>query len=42
MLIDGDIGPTQSVDLSDQVQVQMFFAWHRENDSVALEFTGNL
>ena len=42
VLIDGDIRPTQSVDLSYPVQVQMFFAWHRENDSVALEFTGNL
>ena len=28
VLIDGDIGPTQSVDLSDPVQVQTFFAWH--------------
>ena len=42
VLIDGDIGPTQSVDLSDPVQVQKFFAWHKDNDSVALEFTGNL
>ena len=38
VLLDGDIGPTHSVDLSDPDQVQRFFVWHRDNGSVGLEF----
>ena len=39
MLSDGDIGPTDSVDVSDQDQVTRFFVWHRDNGSVGLLFT---
>ena len=38
MLSDGDIGPTDSVDVSDPDQVTRFFVWHRENGSVGLNF----
>ena len=39
MLSDGDIGPTDSVDVSDPDQVTRFFVWHRDNGSVGLQFT---
>ena len=39
MLSDGDIGPTDSVDVSDPDQVTRFFVWHRDNGSVGLYFT---
>ena len=39
MLSDGDIGPTDSVDVSDPDQVTRFFVWHRDNGSVGLAFT---
>ena len=39
VLSDGDIGPTDSVDVSDPDQVTRFFVWHRENGSVGLQFT---
>ncbi|CAI8055988.1 hypothetical protein GBAR_LOCUS30506, partial [Geodia barretti] len=39
VLSDGDIGPTDSVDVSDQDQVTRFFVWHRDNGSVGLQFT---
>ena len=39
MLSDGDIGPTDSVDVSDPDQVTRFFVWHRDNGSVGLTFT---
>ena len=38
LLSDGDIGPTQSVDVSDPDQVRRFFVWHRDNGSVTLQF----
>ena len=38
MLNDGDIGPTHSVNVSDPDQVYRFFAWHRDNGTVRLEF----
>ena len=38
MLSDGDIGPTDSVDVSDKDQVTRFFVWHRDNGSVGLDF----
>ena len=41
MLSNGDIGPTDSVDVSDPDQVTRFFVWHRDNGSVALFFTAN-
>ena len=41
MLSDGDIGPTDSVDVSDPDQVTRFFVWHRDNGSVALQFFAN-
>ena len=39
VLSDGDIGPTDSVDVSDQDQVTRFFVWHRDNGSVGIYFT---
>ena len=39
MLIDGDIGPTHSVDVSDRDQVRRFFVWHRDNGTVTLNFS---
>ena len=39
VLSDGDIGPTDSVDVSDPDQVTRFFVWHRHNGSVGLQFT---
>ena len=39
VLIDGDIGPTHSVDVSDPDQVRRFFVWHRDNGTVTLEFS---
>ena len=42
VLSDGDIGPTDSVNISDPNQVTRFFVWHRHNGSVALYFTGDL
>ena len=39
VLSDGDIGPTDAVDVSDQDQVTRFFVWHRDNGSVGLFFT---
>ena len=41
VLSDGDIGPTDSVDVSDPDQVTRFFVWHRDNGSVALYFTAS-
>ena len=41
MLSDADIGPTDSVDVSDPDQVTRFFVWHRDNGSVGLQFTTN-
>ena len=38
VLSDGDIGPTDSVDVSDADQVRRFFVWHRDNGTVALQF----
>ena len=38
VLSDGDIGPTDSVDVSDPDQVTRFFVWHRDNGSVGLQF----
>ena len=39
VLIDGDIGPTHSVDVSDRDQVLRFFVWHRDNGTVTLNFS---
>ena len=39
VLSDGDIGPTDSVDVSDPDQVTRFFVWHRDNGSVGLQYT---
>ena len=39
VLIDEDIGPTHSVDVSDRDQVRRFFVWHRDNGTVTLEFS---
>ena len=41
VLGDGDIGPTDSVDVSDPDQVTRFFVWHRDNGSVGLQFFAN-
>ena len=41
VLSDGEIGPTDSVDVSDPDQVTRFFVWHRDNGSVGLEFTAS-
>ena len=38
VLSDGDIGPTDSVDVSDPDQVHRFFVWHRDNGTVQLQF----
>ena len=38
VLSDGDIGPTDSVDVSDAHQVRRFFVWHRDNGTVRLVF----
>ena len=38
VLSDGDIGPTDSVDVSDADQVRRFFVWHRDNGTVDLVF----
>ena len=38
VLSDGDIGPTDSVDVGDADQVRMFFVWHRDNGTVDLVF----
>ena len=38
VLSDRDIGPTDSVDVSDADQVRRFFVWHRENGTVGLVF----
>ena len=38
VLSDGDIGPTDSVDVSDADQVRRFFVWHRDNGTVGLVF----
>ena len=38
VLSDGDIGPTDSVDVSDADQVRRFFVWHRDNGTVDLMF----
>ena len=38
VLSNGDIGPTDSVDVSDPDQVTRFFVWHRDNGFVGLEF----
>ena len=42
VLSDGDIGPTDSVDVSDPDQVTRFFVWHRDNGSVGLYFTDTI
>ena len=41
VLIDGDIGPTHSVDIdvSDRDQVRRFFVWDRDNGTVTLQFS---
>ena len=39
VLIDGDIGPTHSVDVSDRDLVRRFFVWPRDNGTVTLEFS---
>ena len=39
VLSDGDIGPTDSVDVSDPDQVHRFFVWHRDNGQVTLLFS---
>ena len=41
VLNDGDIGPTQSVNVSDPDQVRRFFVWHRDNGTVTLHFPMN-
>ena len=41
VLSDGDIGPTDSVDVSDPDQVTRFFVWHRDNGLVGLFFTAS-
>ena len=38
VLSDEDIGPTDSVDVSDADQVHKFFVWHRDNGTVGLVF----
>ena len=38
VLSDGDIGPTNPVDVSDVDQVRRFFVWHRDNGTVGLRF----
>ena len=38
LLSDGNIGPTDSVDVSDPDQVTRFFVWHQDNGSVGLQF----
>ena len=38
VLSDGDIGLTDSVDVSDADQVRRFFVWHRDNGTVGLVF----
>ena len=42
MLSDGDIGPTDSVNVSDPDQVTRFFVWHQDNGSVGLTFIGDV
>ena len=39
VLSDGDIGPTHSVAITNTDQVHRFFVWHRDNGSVALEYS---
>ena len=38
VLRDGDIGPLDSVDVSDPDQVRQFYVWHQSNDTVELRF----
>ena len=39
VLIDGDIGPTQSLNINDPEQIRRFFVWHRDNGTVTWKFS---
>ena len=41
VLGDGDIGPLDSVDVSDPDQVRQFYVWHQSNGTVELRFRLN-